>query len=196
MMTWPSIILLGLPGTDKSTLARALSALPEFVHFAAGQTLRATPPDSPLGRQVHPILKQGKLLPDDLVVRLWHDDIQSRIAAGHYDPHRQTLLLDGLPRSPGQAQLIRNHARNLRTIHLACDDESVLITRLLHRGQLHGRPDDADEHRIRDRLNLHRREVLPLLNLDPPNVSRLNACRPALEVLIDLASILRTTPAR
>ena len=192
---WRSIILLGLPGTGKSTLARALAALPEFVHFDAGQTLRATAPDSPIGRLVHPLLQQGGLVPDDLVVRVWQENTQSRIDRGHFDPDRQTLLLDGIPRTPAQAHLMRDATTILRTIYLACDDESILIDRLLKRGQRHGRPDDADESRIRRRLDLHRREVLPLLGLQPDNVSRLNACRPALDVLIDLTTTLRAALA-
>jgi adenylate kinase len=192
---WRSIILLGLPGSGKSTLARALAELPEFVHFEAGQTLRATAPDSAVGRLVHPLLEQGRLVPDDLVVRVWQEDVQSRIDRGRYAPDRQVLLLDGIPRTPAQAELMRETTDVIRLIYLACDDESLLLERLLKRGQRHGRADDADATRVRRRLDLHRREVLPLLDLDPNAVARVDACRGALDVLIDVAIIARSALA-
>lgn len=192
---WRSIILLGLPGSGKSTLARALSELPEFVHFDAGRTLRATAPDSAVGRLVHPLLEQGRLVPDELVVRVWQEHVQSRIDRSDYDPERQVLLLDGIPRTPAQAGLMREMTDVIRLIYLACDDDSLLLERLLKRGRRHGRADDSDEARVRRRLDLHRREVLPLLDAYPNAVARVDACRGALDVLIDVATITRAALA-
>ena len=188
---WRSIVLLGLPGSGKSTVGRALAELPQFVHFEAGETFRTLPRDSEVGRLVHPILEQGKLVAGDLAVRVWVEAVRSRMDRGEFDPAGQVLLLDGIPRTVEQAELMTGAADVLRMIYLACDDESVLVRRLLTRGAKHGRADDADENRVRRRLELHRREVLPLIHRYADRVDRVDACRGALDVLIDVARIAR-----
>ena len=48
-------------------------------------------------------------------------------------------------------------------LSLEVDDEE-LIKRLLERGITSGRPDDADEGIIRDRINVYNRSTAPLKN--------------------------------
>ena len=185
---WQAAIVLGLPGTGKSTMCRALEPIPTLVHVEAGELLRRLDPASPAGRRAQPYIDRGDLVPDELTMDAWAEHIEKLLADGDFAPDEQILLLDGIPRTLAQGKSLRDRAEVRGLIFLDVDDDDVLVDRLLKRGETSGRADDADESVIRKRIATHRAEVLPVLEVYPEAIRRrVDAGREPLAVLADVA---------
>jgi adenylate kinase len=92
------VIFLGPPGAGKGTQAARLAAHLGVPKVGTGEMLRAAIAKStPLGRQVHPFVEAGSLVPDPLLVAL----VRERIA----EPDSgRGFVLDGFPRTLPQAR--------------------------------------------------------------------------------------------
>ncbi len=92
-----NLVLLGAPGAGKGTQAQKLVAEFGFAHISTGDLLRsAVAAQTPLGLQVKEIMTQGKLVSDDIVIKL----VQERLAC---DDAKKGFILDGFPRTIDQA---------------------------------------------------------------------------------------------
>jgi adenylate kinase len=92
------VIFLGPPGAGKGTQAARLAAHLGVPKIGTGEMLRtAIAKETPLGRQAHPYMEAGNLVPDPLLVAL----VRERI--GEPDCARG-FVLDGFPRTLPQAQ--------------------------------------------------------------------------------------------
>ena len=68
---------------------------------------------------------KGKLVPDDVTVRVWKQFITGMEMVNQFHPESEILILDGIPRNVGQARLLeRHHRRREAIIHLQCADLS------------------------------------------------------------------------
>jgi adenylate kinase len=90
------IVLLGLPGTGKGTVAKLLTAQDGSVHLSTGDLLRAeVAAGSETGLAAARFMTRGELVPD----RLFLEIVEQRIrACGD-----QGFILDGFPRTIPQA---------------------------------------------------------------------------------------------
>jgi adenylate kinase len=91
------MILVGPPGAGKGTQAAQLVGRFEIPHISTGDMLRAAVKSgSELGRKADLCMRDGQLVPDDLVIAM----VIERIA--HKDCTRG-FMLDGFPRTKPQA---------------------------------------------------------------------------------------------
>ncbi len=92
------VVFLGPPGAGKGTQASLLAERRGVVHLSTGDMLRAAVgAGSALGREAQSYMDAGKLVPDDLVLRI----LRERIAL----PDAQSgFVLDGYPRNLAQAK--------------------------------------------------------------------------------------------
>lgn len=91
------LVILGKQGAGKGTQCAHLAAHYAIPHVSTGDILRAAvKAGSPLGREVSSVLEAGGLVSDDLVNRLVAERFAEPDAA-------RGALLDGFPRTPGQA---------------------------------------------------------------------------------------------
>jgi adenylate kinase len=162
-----AILLFGAPGVGKGTQGQRIGNLPHFRHVSTGDLFRSLDPDSSLGCEVRSYSERGLLVPDELTIRIFQDAIGRLIAAGKFDPARDTLVLDGIPRNVNQAKSLDGPLRVARIIYLVSSDEQVMIDRMKRRAELEGRKDDADENVIRRRFDVYRRETKPVLEYYP-----------------------------
>src|SRR5437764_1030720 len=113
---------------------------------------------TPLGREVEPILAAGDLVPDDLTVGL----IRERLT--ELDAERG-FVLDGFPRNIAQAEaldaLLAELGRPLAAVLEFLIPDEVAIERLLGRAAEEARTDDTPEG-IARRLDIYHRETEPL----------------------------------
>jgi len=92
------VIFLGPPGAGKGTQAARLAEHLGVPKISTGEMLRtAIANDTPLGREAQPLMGKGRLVPDDLLVKL----IGERTAEADC---RLGFVLDGFPRTLAQAK--------------------------------------------------------------------------------------------
>ncbi len=137
------ILLMGGQGVGKGTHARALIARDGYGYVETGAILRALPAESKLAK----IIARGELVPDSDLF----DVIADAISKTSGD-----IILDGFPRTIGQAQwIVKNYADkfDVRVIYLNVPEDIMLarIQKRIREGG--GRADDADENVVRRRLD-------------------------------------------
>lgn len=168
--TFRSILMFGPPGAGKGTQGKMLGAAPGFNHLSTGDMFRALDRSSELGREIVGYMSAGELVPDELTVRLWQAEVEARVADGRFDPATDLLVLDGIPRSVRQAELLSPHTDVLAIVHLVARDEAALVDRLAGRALKEDRPDDAKPEVVRRRLAVYEEETRPVLESYPAGV--------------------------
>ena len=188
---YQALLLIGLPGSGKSTQGQILSALPGIHYWKAGEALRTVNPDSDIGRVIHQLISRGELIPDEWAVSLCLDDLKARVASGVYQPATDVLVLDGIPRTVRQAVLLDVRVEVIKILQLVCDDVEPVMRRLRRRAAEEGRADDADEHVIRHRLEVYQRDTALLLQYYPAErIAPIDALRSPAEVLDQILHVL------
>lgn len=186
-----AILMFGYPGCGKGTQGLVLGRMPNLVHLAMGDIFRGLDKDSDIGREFLSYSTKGQLVPDELTVRVFRHDVEGRIKTGEIDPAYHTLILDGIPRTPVQVQLLSPVIEVKRIIHLVMEDRDVLIARLRRRAAKSNRPDDADRSVIENRIEVYERESRPVLQAYAQKlIARVNADQAPLAVLRDIADCL------
>lgn len=163
----PAILLFGMPGVGKGTQGTLLGTIRGICHVSTGAIFRALARDSEDGSEVFKHIERGELVPDEMAVRIWRHWVDEQIVEHQFEPTREVLLLDGLPRSRRQCELLNNHIDVLCVIHLECEHVDSLVERLLQRDE--GRADDSDEAIIRRRFDIYHETTHPVLAYYPPS---------------------------
>ena len=159
-----SVLLFGAPGSGKGTQGKILGTIPNFYHCACGDMFRNLTIDHDLGRIFIEYSSRGELVPDELTIRLWRDNIGYAEQSGRFARERDTLVLDGIPRNPHQAVMLAETLDVKALINLTCPDLSKMIERLQRRALRENRLDDANLDVIKKRLEIYERETKPVLD--------------------------------
>ena len=159
-----SILLFGPPGVGKGTQGKILGSVPGFFHLSVGDVFRSIDIGSPDGREVCEYTSKGKLVPDELTVKIWKKALNAYVALSWYKPREDLLVLDGIPRNVAQTEIIKDTIDIRHVIHLTCNDVEDMIHRLRRRAIRENRADDANEDVIRHRLEVYREQTEPVLD--------------------------------
>lgn len=122
------IILLGPPGAGKGTQARRLEEQYGLVQLSTGDVLRAAvKAGTSLGREAKTYMDAGKLVPDDLIIRLIEDWMQKPEA-------KKGFILDGFPRTVPQAKaldaMLQKRSMKLKAVVEMKVDDAALVARV------------------------------------------------------------------
>ena len=169
---YSAVLLFGMPGSGKGTQGQLLGKLQGIFHLSTGAIFRSLVDDSDDGRLVSECIRLGQLVADDLTIEIWQHWLNAHIESGDFRPEEQILLLDGIPRTVRQCELLNVHVNVLQVIYLSASDTEPIIQRLRQRALIEGRADDADESVIRNRFEVYRRETTPILNFYPAALIR------------------------
>jgi adenylate kinase len=143
-----NLVLLGPPGAGKGTQAQRLVGDFALPYYATGNILReAIASGSDLGTQVKEIVDAGDLVPDDLIAGV----IEARLDSGEAD---EGFLLDGFPRTIGQAEMLEQ----------ALDKRGRKLTAAL----LIDAPDEEVVRRLSGRRTCDKNGHVYHLEFDPP----------------------------
>lgn len=157
------ILLFGPPGCGKGTQGKVLGQLPGYLHCSSGDLFRGLDKESALGKVFQVFSSRGELVPDDFTVKLWQEHMQKLVDARKFDPEKNFVILDGIPRNVHQAKMLDDKIEVVKLFNLVCPNREFLVQRLHKRALLEGRKDDADEATIRRRLEVYEKETLPML---------------------------------
>ena len=186
-----AVLLFGAPGVGKGTQGKILGSIPGFYHFSSGDMFRALDKNSELGKTFLSYSTKGLLVPDELTIRMWCEYMAGRVTAHAYNPQQQLLLLDGIPRTVNQAQVMAPFVNVRKVVHLVARDEEEMVRRMKHRAIKEHRPDDADERVIRKRFEVYHSETQPLLDFFAPDlVAEVVATATPAQVLHDMLHVL------
>jgi len=150
------LVLLGPPNSGKGTQAQAVAARLAVPAISTGDMLRrAVAAGSALGERVEAILNAGDLVDDATMADLVRERLAKPDTGGGF-------LLDGYPRTPGQAETLKEilaeRDEELTAVLLIEAPEEELIERALGRGRV----DDTEEV-LRERLRVYREQTAPLI---------------------------------
>lgn len=123
-----NIILLGPPGAGKGTQAKRIEKQRGLVQLSTGDMLRAAIKNSePLGLEAKKVMDTGKLVPDDLMIRM----IAARMNASDC---AKGVILDGFPRTVPQAEaldvMLESNSKKLDAVIELKVDNTALIERV------------------------------------------------------------------
>lgn len=182
-----SIIVFGPPGSGKGTLGKFLSSAGNHFHLSSGDIFRGLSPESPSGKLFHTYANRGHLVPDEITIQIWRHYVDGLIATNRYFPDQQLLLLDGVPRTVNQVELLAKHIKVMGIIVLETENKAGLIQRMKRRAVIEGRRDDLDEQVLKTRMEVYEKETFKLLKCYPQElIFHFNADQRPLEVLRDV----------
>lgn len=125
------IILIGPPGAGKGTQARILMEKHGIAHISTGDLFRDNVKNkTALGKQVEAIMKAGKLVPDEITIKM----ISERLDQADC---KNGFILDGFPRNEAQAEALEKMLKEKSikldgAVQMEVDDEK-LVKRIIGR---------------------------------------------------------------
>jgi len=179
-----NVILLGPPGAGKGTQAAHICEKFNIPQISTGDMLRAAVvAGTTIGLKAKKVIDEGSLVPDDIIIALVKERIQSQDCKNGY-------LLDGFPRTITQADALKSedikidyvvevqvpdedivvrmsgrrvHLPSGRTYHIAFNPPIVKNKDDLTGEGLIQRVDDNEEI-VRERLNIYHQQTQPLVD--------------------------------
>ena len=167
------ILLFGPPGSGKGTWGKILALIPGFYHFSTGEMFRMLDVESEIGQRIMDTMRRGELVPDEITFNLWQQHLTNAQLVGRFHPSKDILVLDGFPRTPKQADMLKSVAEVKMILKLDCPNRDILVQRLHKRAILEARLDDASETVIRRRFELYDTEIEKTLAHLPKNLIEL-----------------------
>ena len=155
-----NLVIFGAPGSGKGTQSEKLIKTYGLFHISTGEVLRdQIAKGTELGKTADKFISNGQLIPDELMVNILSDLLDSNPAT------RDGVIFDGFPRTIPQAvalneMLAKRGAQVNAVVGLEVADDE-LIDRLIKRGVESGRSDDNLET-IQKRLAVYHSQTQPL----------------------------------
>lgn len=186
------LVLLGPPGSGKGTQAARLAEKLRVAHLSTGDMLRAAvAAQTSVGRRAAEIIERGDLVPDEIVIGVIADRIESADCVNGF-------ILDGFPRTVAQAEGL---ATLLEDRNIALDgvielgvDEDALLARIEGRARDNAGAARADDNAetVKRRLEVYREQTAPVAGFYGAAgiLSTVDGMRSIDEVTAEIAKVL------
>jgi adenylate kinase len=155
-----NFLIFGPPGSGKGTQSVKIAEKFKFLHLSTGDMLREEISGSTeIGLKVKAIMAKGELVPDEVVIEM----IANRIDSGK---NSAGFIFDGFPRTVDQAialdsMLTKRDSSICKMLDLDVE-HTELVSRLLSRGSVSGRADDQDVSIIENRISVYGEKTKPV----------------------------------
>jgi len=126
-----AIVLLGAPGSGKGTVAEDIRTAVNYQHISTGDMLRAAiKAGKDLGKEAAGYMERGELVPDELILNIVADLIESSPSSSRY-------MFDGFPRTTAQAEkfdeLLKRYGTKVTHVFLLEVARPILVRRICGR---------------------------------------------------------------
>lgn len=153
-----NIILFGPPGAGKGTQSANIIDKYSLTHISTGDIFRKHLKEgTALGKLAKEYMDKGNLVPDQVVIDMVDDKIQS---SGDIEG----VIFDGFPRTIPQAEaldaLLQSKGAPIKVLIELVVPEDELRTRLAGRAVKENRPDDAKPEVIENRISVYKSETV------------------------------------
>lgn len=146
-----NIVIMGPPGSGKSTQARILAGKLDLTFVKTGDIYRELSKEAtPLGEKIKSVIDSGGLVDDETTLEVVDKNL-AEITSG--------FIVDGFPRTLVQAK--RNLFPINKVVNINISDEEA-VKRIIHRAESSGRADDTREV-VLERLKLYHESTEPIL---------------------------------
>jgi len=157
-----NLVLFGPPGAGKGTQSEKLLEKYGLIHLSTGDILRGEiKAGTELGVKAKSLIEAGNLVPDAVVIGMIGNKISENIEGNGF-------IFDGFPRTQAQAEALDKLLEKKGTgvsVMLSLEvKETELVNRLLERGKISGRADDATEETIKNRIGVYNKETSVLID--------------------------------
>ncbi|SHK44134.1 nucleoside monophosphate kinase [Fibrobacter sp. UWEL] len=159
-----AVLIFGAPGSGKGTVGAKLAATTSLKHLSTGDIFRGIAPSSESGKLLASYSSKGLLVPNEATVEIFGRYVEGLVNTNKLNPEKDTLLLDGIPRTVEQVKLIESIVDVKHIFVLDIKDEATIVARLLNRAKIEGRKDDADENVIKNRLKVYKESTAKVLS--------------------------------
>ena len=152
-----NVVLFGAPGCGKGTQSELLEKMFGLSHISTGEIIRShIKAQTPLGQQMAEYISRGELAPDSVVIGMVEEYLsQNKGIKG--------TIFDGFPRTTAQAEafdkLLESMGDSVDIMIYMDVPEEELVQRILLRGKVSGRADDASEDVIRNRIEIYNQQT-------------------------------------
>ena len=158
------IVLLGPPGSGKGTQSKFLVEKFGFIQISTGDLLRdqVQKKDSSMGKEISEIMKNGELVPDEIVIKLIIEKITIF--------KEKNIIFDGFPRNINQAKVLDESLEKIsvsldKAIFINVDYEILkerIISRINESGDDNKRSDDNVQTLVK-RIDVYKKNTLPIV---------------------------------
>ena len=158
------IVLLGPPGSGKGTQSKFLVEKLGFIQISTGDLLRdqVQQKDSSMGKEISEIMKNGELVPDEIVIKLIIEKITIY--------KEKNIIFDGFPRNINQAKVLDESLEKIsvsldKAIFINVDYEILkerIISRINESGDDNKRSDDNVQTLVK-RIDVYKKNTLPIV---------------------------------
>lgn len=155
-----NIVLFGPPGAGKGTQSEKLIQKYGLTHLSTGDLFRKHLGEgTELGQLAKNYMNQGRLVPDELVIRMVENKINDT-------KESKGFIFDGFPRTTAQAEaldeMLAHHGLSISGMIALDVPEEKLKLRIKERGKTSNRADDQDDEKINTRIKVYLDETLPV----------------------------------
>lgn len=146
-----NIVLFGPPGSGKGTQAQNLIEKFNLKQISTGDLFRFNMKnDTELGKLAKSFIDKGELVPDQVTTDMLIDEIRKPTDASGF-------IFDGYPRTAVQTAALEKIVKeelndNIDVCLSLVVEDTILVERLLKRGEISGRSDDSNVEIIENRI--------------------------------------------
>ncbi|MCS3529689.1 adenylate kinase [Chryseobacterium sp. JUb7] len=146
-----NIVLFGPPGSGKGTQAQNLIEKFNLKQISTGDLFRYNMKnDTELGKLAKSFIDKGELVPDQVTTDMLVDEIRKPTDAAGF-------IFDGYPRTAVQTEalekIVKEELNDKINVCLSLVvEDTILVERLLKRGEISGRSDDSNVEIIENRI--------------------------------------------